>query len=45
MEIAVYRDFAAKRLLIGRIEATDDGSDASFAYDSEYLRSQISAHV
>lgn len=39
MEIAVYRDFAVGRLLMGRIEADDDGSNASFSYDAEYLQS------
>lgn len=44
MEIAVYRDSAAKRLLIGRIKAADDGLNASFAYDPGYLQSHQSAN-
>lgn len=39
MKIAVYRDSAAGRLPIARIEATEDGSNASLSYDPEYLRS------
>ena len=37
MEIAVYRDTPVNRLLIGSIIAADDGSNASFSYDSAYL--------
>ena len=39
MKIAVYRDSAAGRLPIARIEAAEDGSNASLSYDPEYLRS------
>lgn len=39
MEIAVYRDSAAGRLPIARIEAAKDGSNASLSYSPEYLRS------
>ncbi len=44
MKIAVYRDALEGCLLIGSIRAADDGSDASFAYDSEYLRSHQAIH-
>ena len=42
MEIAVYRDSAAGRLPIARIEAAEDGSNASLSYDPEYLHSHQS---
>ena len=42
MKIAVYRDSAAGRLPIARIEAAEDGSNASLSYDPEYLRSHQS---
>lgn len=42
MEIAVYRDSVTGRLLVGRIQASDDGSNASFSYNLEYLESHQS---